>query len=73
MTFVLDTLARRSIKGSIDADDRLVSKRGLNQKMTHWFGVQGQWKFVKFKNTPTLWPPPGEPQTQIPLNFFDRN
>ena len=27
--------ARRSIKGSIDAADRLVSKKSLNQKMAH--------------------------------------
>jgi len=33
--------ARRSIKGSIDADDHLVSNIILSQYMAHWIGVQG--------------------------------
>jgi len=37
--------ARRSIKGSKDADDRLVSKK--SQKMAHWIGAQDQLKWVK--------------------------
>jgi len=39
--------ARRSIKGSIDADDHVVSTKILIQKMAHWIGVQGQSKLVK--------------------------
>ena len=32
--------AKRSVKGSKDADDRLVSKTILTQKMAHWIGAQ---------------------------------
>jgi len=41
--------ARRSIKGSEDADDGLVSTTILNQKIFHWLGAQGQAKFVKIQ------------------------
>jgi len=37
--------------GSKDADDRLVSKKSLSQKMAHWIGAQGQ---LKFQNMPSL-------------------
>jgi len=48
--------ARRSIKGSKDADDDLVSKKSLNQKINlikevHWIGAQGQSKWVKNSKT----------------------
>jgi len=44
--------ARRSIKGSNDADDRLVSKQTLSQKMARWVGAQGQVKLFKTENPP---------------------
>jgi len=43
--------AKRSIKGSIDADDRLVSKNSLSQNMAHGPIKVG----LKFKNMSSLW------------------
>jgi len=43
--------AKRSIKGSIDAADRLVSTKSLSQKMAHWIGAEGPSKL--FKNSKT--------------------
>jgi len=34
--------ARKSIKGSIDGGDHLVSKQSVNKILAHWIGVQGQ-------------------------------
>jgi len=46
---------RWSIKGSKDANDRLVSKKSLSQKMAYWIGAQGQLQLVKnSKNMPCL-------------------
>jgi len=42
--------AKRSIKGSIDADDRLVSKNSLSQNMAHGPIKVG----LKFKNMSSL-------------------
>jgi len=46
---------RRSIKGSKDADDCLVSRKSLRQKMAHWLGAQGQVNWSKCKNMTSLW------------------
>jgi len=46
--------ARKSIKGSIDADDHLVSKTILSQKIAHWIGAQGQSNLVKNSKIPPL-------------------
>jgi len=43
--------ARCSIKGSKDADDRLVSNKILSQIMAHWIGAQGQVNLVKNSKT----------------------
>jgi len=45
---------KRSIKGSKDADDRLVSTKSLSHKMAHCIGAQGQSKLVKISKTPPL-------------------
>jgi len=39
--------ARKSIKGSKDSDDSLVSKKTLSQKLAHWIGAQGRVKLAK--------------------------
>jgi len=39
--------ARKSIKGSNDWGDRLVSKKILSQKLDHWIGAQGRVKLAK--------------------------
>ena len=62
--------ARRSIKGSIDPGDHLVSNKILSQKIAHWIGAQGQSNWSKIQKQHTLWRPPGEPQTQIKNNFL---
>jgi len=47
--------ARRSSKGSIDADDRLVSKTSLRQNFGPWDWRPGRVKVgQKNENTPTL-------------------
>jgi len=51
---------RRSIKGSENANDHLVSKTTLSQKMAHWIGAQRQSKLVKNSKTPPLVTSPQE-------------
>jgi len=36
---------RKSIKGSKDLDDNLLTETPLSQKMPHWFGAQSQMNF----------------------------
>jgi len=63
--------ARRSSKGSIDAGDRVVSKKSLSQILAYWIGVQGPSNLVKETKTPPLCEPlPGEPLTQIKKKIF---
>jgi len=62
--------ARRSIKGSKDLDNHLVSKKNLRQKMAHWIGSQGQAKLVKNSKTcPLCDVTKRKPQTQIKYFF----
>ena len=62
--------ARRSIKGSIDAGDHLVSKVWA-KILAHWIGVQGQSVLVKSSKTHPLWELlPGELLTQIKKMFL---
>ena len=51
MILVPDMLAGMSVKGSKDADVRLVSKKSLKQKRAHWIGAQSQVKLVKNSKT----------------------
>jgi len=63
--------SRRSIKGSIDADDRLVSTKILSQKMVLWIGAQGLVKLVKYLNTcPLCAVTKRKPHTQIKYLFL---
>jgi len=65
--------ARRSNKGSIDAEDHLVSKTSLSQNFGLLYWRSGPVKVGKESKTPPLCEPlPGEPLTQIKKNFFNR-
>ena len=44
--------ARRSIKGSIDADDHLVSKKILSHEMAHWIAPRASQNWWKIKKHP---------------------
>ena len=46
--------ARRSHKGSENADRHVVSKKILSQKVAHWIGAQGRVKLVKNAKMPSL-------------------
>jgi len=64
--------ARKSIKGSKDSDDSLVSKKTLSQKLAHWIGAQGRVKLAKnTQKHPHLWRPPQRtPNTKRNTFFF---
>jgi len=63
--------ARKSFKGSKDADFGLVFKKSLAKIVAQWVGAQGQVKVVKkSKNTPICSGPPSEPQTENEKHFF---
>jgi len=66
--------ARRSIKGSIDAGDHVVSKKGLSQIFGSLDWRSGPVKVgQKFKNTPTLGPPPRRTPNPNQKIFLNRN
>jgi len=63
--------ARRSIKGSINATDCLVSNKNLIQKMAHWIGAQGPSKLVKnLKTCPLCDVTKRKPHAQIKQFFL---
>ena len=65
--------ARRSSKGSIDAEDYLVSTKSFSQNFDPLDWRPGPVKFVKkTKIFPFCEPVPGEPFTQIKRLFFNR-
>jgi len=65
--------ARRSIKGSEDAEDRLVSKKILSQKMAHCVGAQDQVKLVKRQKHAFIVTSPTENHKPNSKKFFNRN
>jgi len=62
--------ARGAIKEWIYADDHLVSKKDLNQKIAHWIVVQVQSKLVKNSKTCPFVTSPRENTTPESNNFF---
>jgi len=61
--------ARKSVDGSKDVNDSLVSKKYMSQKMARWVGTQGQAKLAKNPNTsPDYDVTHRKPQTQIKNN-----
>ena len=63
--------ARKSIKGSIDADFDLVSTKLWVQKMAHWDGAQDQEKMTKItQKHPYLWRSPKKSSNPKRKNLF---
>jgi len=62
---------RRSIKGSKDADDHLVSKKNWVKTVAFWIGAQGRVKLVKnAKTSRNCCVTNRKPQTQNEKKFF---
>ena len=62
--------ARKSIKGSIDADFDVVFNKTLSPKMAHWDGAEGQAKMAKTQKHPSCDVRPRKAQTWNEKKFF---